>query len=1541
MKNLHLFKSKFPLGGFRRLRLLVCGVMCMVKITAQAQTAIPGSNLFWSISGTTLTISGIGDMPNYSNLSYPLYTTAPWYSYVNSITDVDIVNGVTSVGDFAFFRYGALTSVTIPNSVTSIGNSAFNQCSKLMIVSIGNSVEYIGTSAFSTCSALKSIIIPNLVVNIGSSAFQNCSGLTSIDIPESVKTIGTLAFNGCSDLKSVNFYATNCTTMGGSSSSNMVFNNCDNLTEVNIGSKVTIIPSYAFRGCSGLTSITIPDLVESIGSYAFYDCTGLKSVVIGNSVVSIGDHAFHNCSGLTSITIPNLVESIGTYAFNSCSGLTSVTIPDLVESVGTCAFQYCSGLTSVTIGNSVKSVGSSAFQYCSGLAYVTIGNSVESIGGSAFNSCLNLMSIECKNPVPPVIANVNAFPGILYPVIHLYVPHESMYAYYTTDFWKNMYLTGKDTGGKLYSLTLLQIEEGEPVVTVNGTNELWLITKMSEPLTVALRAGNPTNFHVLANGENITATLQSERTMSFAPQNVNYIYTYQMAVEQKYTVLVNSGGTLINSIGMSNIENVRELVVSGYLNSVDILTIRRMTNLVVLDMENARIINGGASYYQSYTTSEDKIGAYFFFDKTKLAIVALPDNVSEIGDNTFDGCISLRYIVIPPSVASISDNSFRNCTALERVTVENSDKSISISSNSFTNCTLRSLYLGREMKLADIFNASPFRSKSTLRTLILGDEVTFVETDDFYNCTSLISLTLGRKINNIANSAFADCRGLRELNSKSPVPPEAFANTFQNVPKGSNAASEERCILYVPLDGTLLYWLHPPWKDFFDIREKDFLASDAFLTNLMAPPGVLKPGFKLDKYNYELEVPEGVNKINIGAIASHPEATLIGTGERLLTGVGETFSVTVVSKDGTDRRTYKLTVVAGGLSELLDEDFETDMENWKFANENQTNKWAIGTAVAQSGNRSAYISNDGGKTNAYSINSESVSHLYRDVYFTPSTGSYQLQFDWKGFGEYDNEYLYDYWEVFLLETSVVPQEGVELYDDYSPYCIWYDAGSAAWQHKSFTLPASLSGTTKRLVFSWINDESYGTQPPVAIDNVKITFTALSDDATLSVLTVTPGGLSPIFNSSITDYTVHVGNEVSSVTIAATTTNPNAKVDGTGNRSLNVGDNSCYIVVTAEDGATTRTYTVNVFREGVVASNDASLSGVTVNGVAATLKTGSADTYSITINYTDNINIVATANSNKSSVTGQTGAQSVSVGLNTFAFRVTAENGTTFNDYRLEVIVNASVSVTVVTVSPNPVSVPKGGQRQFTANVTATGGASEAVSWAVSGNDLTATKIDAAGMLIVAAGETAPTLTVTATSMFDTSKQGTATVTVVEAGTPMVTGVTVLPNPVGVPKGSQQQFTANVTATGGASEVVSWAVSGNDLTATKIDADGMLAVAAGETAPTLTVTATSVFDNTKKGTATVTVTVENITNAEIPDAPLARVYPNPTENKITIELEVAGEYALTLSDINGKVLLRQTVSDEITQLDISNYPSGVYLLTIDDGKRQSATRVVKN
>ncbi|MBP0972879.1 MAG: leucine-rich repeat protein [Oscillospiraceae bacterium] len=274
----------------------------------------------------TLTISGTGKM------SYLF--KAPWEDYADSITKVIIEDGITSIGQYAFFGCHNLTSVTIPDSVTSIEKYAFCQCYVLTSVTIPDGVTSLGECVFYDCKSLTSVTIPDGVTSIPEQTFQNCNNLESVTIPDSVTSIGEAAF---------------CF--------------CKTMTSVTIPNSVTSIGYRAFFFCTALDSVTIPGSVTSIDHGAFAACPALTEIKVdgGSSYIAVDGVLltadlktlvqFPAGKADTSYTIPDGVASIDANAFYGCNDLTTITLPDSLTSIGAEAFSRCAGLTSITILN--------------------------------------------------------------------------------------------------------------------------------------------------------------------------------------------------------------------------------------------------------------------------------------------------------------------------------------------------------------------------------------------------------------------------------------------------------------------------------------------------------------------------------------------------------------------------------------------------------------------------------------------------------------------------------------------------------------------------------------------------------------------------------------------------------------------------------------------------------------------------------------------------------------------------------------------------------------------------------------------------------------------------------------------------------------------------------------------------------------------------------------------------------------------------------------------------------------------------------------
>lgn len=404
-----------------------------------------GTNCTWTLdTDGTLTISGTGNMKDYGPSSTNF---SPWYFIRNYIKNIDVAEGIISIGDQAFWDIDQLTSCTIPESVTKLGRLAFGSCQNLSDINLSKNIVSIGDSAFEYCASLKNIILPEKLNTLYQYAFMNCDKLSSITIPKNVSNIYGAAFYDCYSLKKI-YFEGNLPTF------TMTFVTNDNNETVTLpifrsvaatvyypssgfgwsksamddcGGELILAPSGEVSGDCGATEsdkvtwILSEDRILTIkgsGNMAGYTTNfvsenkvlppwyfamdEITKVIIETGVTGIGTAAFYDCKNLLEVSLPDSLLNIGGQAFGYCDSLTKIKLPDSITSLGYDMFWYCTNLEEVNIPAGISLIDECTFFECTSLKSITIPSNVKSIGYLAFFDCTALQTVVLEEGIEKI-----------------------------------------------------------------------------------------------------------------------------------------------------------------------------------------------------------------------------------------------------------------------------------------------------------------------------------------------------------------------------------------------------------------------------------------------------------------------------------------------------------------------------------------------------------------------------------------------------------------------------------------------------------------------------------------------------------------------------------------------------------------------------------------------------------------------------------------------------------------------------------------------------------------------------------------------------------------------------------------------------------------------------------------------------------------------------------------------------------------------------------------------------------------------------------
>jgi len=330
-------------------------------------------------------------------------------AYCGNGGDVQIPEGITTIGYAAFRKCHWVTSVTMPETVTAIEDNAFEGCVDLATVEFPAALKTIGKQAFDGCVNLSVVELSDEVTTIGEKCFYQCVNLHRLVLPRTLKYLEPYTFAGCESLESLE-----------------------------LPGSLMQVANYTFQDCSSLTgTLVIPDSVVAIGNFAFEGCMGLRGLTLGNSVTRIGSYAFQDCYGLEGdLVIPDSVTKIGQFAFKNCSALQGrLVLSENLTDIGQWAFAGCGFTGELVIPDSVKSgLEPGAFTGTDGITALTIGSGITTICTSAYGSNHSLsmaavQQVNFRSVVPPAATESTSIFAFMPNLKRICVPGTALDAY--------------------------------------------------------------------------------------------------------------------------------------------------------------------------------------------------------------------------------------------------------------------------------------------------------------------------------------------------------------------------------------------------------------------------------------------------------------------------------------------------------------------------------------------------------------------------------------------------------------------------------------------------------------------------------------------------------------------------------------------------------------------------------------------------------------------------------------------------------------------------------------------------------------------------------------------------------------------------------------------------------------------------------------------------------------------------------------------------------------------------------------------------------
>ena len=699
--------------------------------------------------------------------------TIGMHAFANCLTlsDVTIPGSIESLGFQAFFGCTALSNINIEieslegyfNSLPDINLGInFNELDSLLNMDYMLNPEYfslplqvfmanyngesygqqvtLSKNIFLTQNGepLQDIEVPSTITKIPAYAFSFLK-IRSVDMPNGVTSLGDGAFAYCSNLTSVSNldeivsigdYAFYCSS----------FADFDT-----IPSSVVSIGDYAFyRSAIKIVSIEADSKLEYIGAYAFYECEFIESNINLPGVVSIGDRAFYDCEFTGSnINLPGVV-SIGDYAF-AYSNFNNLSFGEssMLESIGERAFYETTGLYSFTISESLVSIGERAFRLSEPLKVLNISN-LESYLNAGYGASLSL-SDDAK-----LFINGVETTELVIPEGVTSIPS---YAFYGFNMLTSVSLPSSVETIEDHSfescrkLNNVSIKEDSKLTSIgNYAFQSCNISSITIPKGVT-KIGNAAFSACWKLAE--VCNLSNLR-ISAGSSNYGYVGDYAIEIRETTESGIYYAGENDEYVMYEDSRGNHYLV--NYVGEYGVLTLPTLDN------------------NQTYTINERA-----FYENITITSIVIPECVTSIGSDAFDGCYRLAEIFNLSSLDitfDYYDNGGIGAYAIEIKTTEGdsgiypageNNEYVMYKDKDGNHYLVNYLGEGGDITLPTLegeqtysIKKSAFSENRDITSVVIPEGVTTIYNGAFYGCNDLTSITIPSSITYIGADVFTN-----------------------------------------------------------------------------------------------------------------------------------------------------------------------------------------------------------------------------------------------------------------------------------------------------------------------------------------------------------------------------------------------------------------------------------------------------------------------------------------------------------------------------------------------------------------------------------------------------------------------------------------------------------------------------------------------------------------------------------------------------------------------------------------------------------------